>query len=107
VRGSRTVFAGELLIKKLLEEERMGVMTFADAVVERVLALLKERDMTRYRLEQLSGISHGHLQRIMTDKRKNITVKTVAMLANGFGITLAEFFDHPLFTFSNFDIEEN
>ena len=82
-------------------------MSFADAVVKRVFALLKERNMTRYRLELLSGINHGHMQRIIKGGRKNITVKTVAMLANGFGMTLSEFFDDPLFTFSNLDIDES
>lgn len=82
-------------------------MSFADAVVARILALLKQNNMTRYRLEILSGIDHGHMQRIIRDKRKNITIKTVAMIANGFGLTLSQFFDDPIFDFANFDIEDN
>lgn len=81
-------------------------MSFNDAVVERVLALLKERNMTRYRLQQLSGITHGHMHRIMKDARKNITLKTVAMFARGFDMTIAEFLDDPLFSYDNLDMDE-
>ena len=82
-------------------------MSLADAVVERIHALLKERNMTRYRLEILSGIDHGHMQRIMKDQRKNITLKTVALLAKGFDMSLSEFLDHPLFSYTNLDLEDN
>ena len=68
---------------------------------------LKDENMTRDCLEVVSGINHGHMQRIMKDKRKNITLKSVAMIANGFGLTLSQFFDDPIFDFSNFDVEDN
>ena len=82
-------------------------MSFNEAVVQRVTALLKERGMTRYRLQIVSGISHGHMHRIMKDQRKNITLKTVALLAKGFDMSLSEFLDHPLFSYTNLDLEEN
>ena len=82
-------------------------MSFNEAVVNRVTSLLKERGMTRYRLQITSGISHGHMHRIMKDNRKNITLKTVALLAKGFDMTLSEVRDHPLFSYDNLDIEEN
>ena len=82
-------------------------MSFNEAVVNRVTSLLKERGMTRYRLQITSGISQAHMHRIMKDSRKNITLKTVALLAKGFNMTLSEFLDHPLFSYDNLDIEEN
>ena len=82
-------------------------MTFNQAVVERVNTLLEARQMTRYRLQITSGISHGHMHRIMKDQRKNITLKTVAMLAKGFGMSLCEFLDDPLFSYDNLDIDDN
>lgn len=81
-------------------------MSFNDAVVERILALLKERNMTRYRLEQLSGVEHGHMHRIMKHRRKNITLKTVALLAKGFDMSLSEFLNDPLFSYENLDMNE-
>lgn len=82
-------------------------MSFNEAVVQRVNGLLKERGMTRYRLQVLSGISHGHMHRIMKDNRKNITLKTVALLAKGFDMSLCEFLDHPLFAYDNLELEDS
>ena len=61
--------------------------------------------MTQYRLEQLSGIQHGHMQWIMSGKSKTVTLSTVLRLANGFGMTVAEFLDHDSFLFENLDVE--
>ena len=80
-------------------------MTVNDAVAKRVTQLLKEKQMTQYRLEQLSGIQHGHMQWIMSGKSKTVTLSTAMMLANGFGMTLIEFSDHDLFLFENLEVE--
>ena len=80
-------------------------MTVNDAVAKRVLALLRDRNMTQYRLEQLSGIQHGHMQWIMSGKSKTVTLSTVMMLAKGFGITTTEFLEDTLFSFENLEIE--
>lgn len=65
-------------------------MTVNDAVAKRIIKLLKEKNITQYRLEQQSGIQHGHMQWIMSGKSKTVTLSTVIMLANGFQMTLLE-----------------
>lgn len=80
-------------------------MTVNDAVAKRVIELLKEKKMTQYRLEQLSGIQHGHMQWIMSGKSKTVTLSTVLLLANGFGMTVLEFLDNALFLFENLEVE--
>ncbi|MBQ4325162.1 MAG: helix-turn-helix transcriptional regulator [Clostridia bacterium] len=80
-------------------------MTVNDAVSKRVVALLKEKNMTQYRLEQSSGIQHGHMQWIMKGKSKTVTLTTVMMLARGFGMTVLEFLDDDLFREGNLEIE--
>ena len=80
-------------------------MTVNDAVAKRIIALLAEKKMTQYRLEQLSGIQHGHMQWIMSGKSKTVTLSTVLLLANGFGMTLLEFLDDDMFLFENLDVE--
>ncbi|MBR7136201.1 MAG: helix-turn-helix transcriptional regulator, partial [Clostridia bacterium] len=67
--------------------------------------LLAERKMTQYRLEQLSGIQHGHMQWIMSGKSKTVTLSTVMMVANGFGMTVREFLDDQMFLFENLNVE--
>ncbi len=80
-------------------------MTVNDAVVKRVEELLDKKEMTQYRLEQLSGIQHGHMQWIMSGKSKTVTLSTVIRLANGFEMSLVEFLNNDKFLFENLEIE--
>ena len=80
-------------------------MSVNDAVAKRVAQLLKQRNMTQYRLEQLSGIQHGHMQWIMSGKSKTVTLSTVMMLANGFNMSLKEFLDDEIFLYENVEVE--
>lgn len=80
-------------------------MTVNDAVAKRVEGLLKEKNMTQYRLEQNSGIQHGHMQWIMSGKSKTVTLSTVMMLANGFGMTVIEFFYDDMFKYESLEVE--
>ena len=80
-------------------------MTVNDAVAKRVTQLLAEKKMTQYRLEQQSGIQHGHMQWIMSGKSKTVTLSTVSKLAHGFDMTLAEFLDDELFEYINLELE--
>lgn len=80
-------------------------MTVNDAVAKRIITLLAEKDMTQYRLEQLSGIQHGHMQWIMSGKSKTVTLSTVLRLANGFGMNIVEFLGDDSFLFENLDVE--
>ena len=72
-------------------------MTVNDAVATRILQLLTQKNMTQYRLEQQSGIQHRHMQWILNRKSKTVTLSTVMMIANGFGMTVLEFLDDDLF----------
>lgn len=80
-------------------------MTVNDAVKSRILFLLKKNNMTLYRLEQNSGIQHGHMQWIMSGKSKTVTLSTVMLLSHGFNITVTEFLDDDMFLFENLQVE--
>ena len=80
-------------------------MTLNDAVAKRIIQLLAEKKMTQYRLEQLSGIQHGHMQWILGGKSKTVTLSTVMMIAHGFGMTVLEFLDNDIFLFENLEVE--
>lgn len=80
-------------------------MTVNDAVAKRIAKLLAEKHMTQYRLEQLSGIQHGHMQWIMSGKSKTVTLSTVMMIAHGFGMTVLEFLNDDSFLYENIDVE--
>ena len=80
-------------------------MTVNDAVAKRIAKLLREKNMSQYRLEQESGIQHGSMQCIMNSRNKTVTLTTVMMLARGFGITLTEFLDDPVFQSEELELE--
>lgn len=79
--------------------------TLNDAVVERLCKYLGERDLTQYRLSQLSGVPFPTIKSIMQRRTKGISLKTVIMLANGLGITPSEFLNDEIFSADNLDLE--
>ncbi len=72
-------------------------MNFCEATAHRINQLLTERKMTMYRLEIESGISHGSMDYIINQRNKNITLKSIALIAKGFNMSLIEFLDAPVF----------
>lgn len=75
------------------------------AVAMRISKLLKEKNMTQYRLEQNSGILHGTMACIMSERNKTVTLSTIILIARGFNMTLQEFLNDPLFDDKNLNIE--
>lgn len=63
-----------------------------DYVLKRVTQLREERNWSLYRLAKEAGISYSTLSN--TFHRNNVpSVSTLMRICEGFGITLAEFFD--------------
>ena len=80
-------------------------LTVNDAVAKRISKLLREKDMSQYRLEQESGIQHGSMQCIMNGRNKTVTLSTVIMLAKGFYMTLTEFLNDEIFSSEDLEAE--
>ena len=81
-------------------------MTVNNAVAKRISALLREKNMSQYRLEQKTGIQHGSMQCIMNGRNKTETLSTVIMIARGFEISLTEFLNDELFLSDELEIEQ-
>ncbi len=79
-------------------------MNVNKAVALRVSELLLQKNMSQYRLEKNSGLSHSRVGCIMGEKNKTVTLSTVMLLAQGFNISLIEFLDSPYFDFDNLEI---
>ena len=80
-------------------------MTVNDAVSKRIAALLREKGMSQYKLEQESGIQHGSMQCIMNGRNKTVTLSTVMLIARGFGMSLTEFLDDSIFSFDELEFD--
>ena len=81
-------------------------MTVNDAVAKRITKLLKEKNMSQYRLEQDSGIQHGSMQCIMNGRNKTVTLSTVILIAKGFNMPLVEFLDDEIFCSEELELEQ-
>ena len=75
-----------------------------DVVVERLCKYLGARDLTQYKLAQLSGVPFPTIKSIMQRRTKNIKLSTIIMIADGLGITPSEFLDDKSFLAENLDI---
>ena len=80
-------------------------MTVNNAVAKRISELLKEKNISQYRLEQKTGIQHGSMQCIMNGRNKTVTLSTIIMIARGFDMTPSEFLDNEIFLSEELDIE--
>ena len=78
-------------------------MTLSKAVSQRIMDLLIKHEMSKYRLEQESGISHAGMRCLFNGRTKDVWLSTVAKVAVVFGLTLAEFFDDPIFKLPEID----
>ena len=67
------------------------------AVKDRLLELLGERRMSIRQLALESGVAPSSIKNILYGKSQNPGVVTIKMLCDGFGITIIEFFDTPVF----------
>ena len=74
------------------------------ALALRIQELLAEKKMTRYKLALESGIPHSTLKNIMHETINDNYLSTAILLAFGFGMTVSEFLDSPLFFEENLNI---
>lgn len=80
-------------------------MRLNQAVAIRIRAILKERNMTQYRLEQNSGVNHATMNCLLNTRYKGCNLTTVVLIIRAFGMTVAEFFDDPIFESEDLELE--
>jgi transcriptional regulator with XRE-family HTH domain len=79
------------------------MMTPTEAVAKRVSTLLKEKNMTTYRLAINSGLHEPTIRKILKLETKSTGLGIIIQLSNGFDMTLIEFLDDQLFDNDNFN----
>lgn len=80
-------------------------MTINQALALRIKELLQSKNMSQYRLEQNSGVSHSQLGFILKNRNNSVNFKTVIMIAQGFDMSLLEFLDSPYFDCEKLNID--
>ena len=79
-------------------------MTTVQAVALRVADLLIKHKMSRYKLCRKIAMSEMTLKHILNGDNKRIYLDTIMLLAEGFDMTIQQFFDCELFNDDNIEI---
>ena len=66
---------------------------------------MNKKNITQYKLAQLSGVPFATIKSIMQRRTKGITLKTIIMLADGLGLSGSEFIDDKDFLIENLDLD--
>jgi len=83
-----------MLIKKIWEDTHLDTVA---AVKNRILELCGEHDISINKLASISALPPSSVKNILYGKSQNPKLLTIKMICDGLGITLAEFFDTPVF----------
>lgn len=68
------------------------IMDFSDLIALKIKELMKEKDMTIYKLETLSGVYSSTIAQFLTRKTKTIRLENLLFLCEALGISLSDFF---------------
>lgn len=80
-------------------------MKLSKAFALKVSKLLNERNISKYRLEKETGITHSALRYIFNEANADIRFSTICKVVAFFGLTLPQFFDDPIFDLTTLDYE--
>ena len=81
-------------------------MKLNEAFASRVKQLLKEKNMTQYKLAQETGLYQSTMTDILTCKYKTPNFKNMSLIIKALGVSMSEFFDSDYFNFDTLEIEE-
>lgn len=82
------------------------MMSLNEAFSIRVKELLKEKNMTQYRLTQETGLYPSTMNYILSCKTKASNFKTMALIIRALGVSITDFFDSPVFDLNNLEIDD-
>ena len=80
-------------------------MKLQKAIALRISNLLIANNMTRYALCKKELIPEQTLKNIIDERNQDIKLTTLCKIADGFNLSLLEFFNDNLFDKNNIDIE--
>lgn len=80
-------------------------MTLNKAFAMRVSNLLIEKNLSKYKLERETGITHSAMRYIFNEVNKEVKFSTIVKIAEFFDMSLSEFFDDELFKYENLEVD--
>ncbi len=80
-------------------------MKLSTAVALRISNILREKNMSQYRLEKNIAMPHNTMKTLMREKNSGVNLKTVMQIIRGLDMTTAQFFDDPIFESEDLEID--
>ncbi len=80
-------------------------MKLNEAISSRIRELLIQNNMSQYKLEQLSGLTHNTMLCIMSGRYQSCNLKTLMKIITAFNISVSDFFACENFNLDNLIIE--
>lgn len=80
-------------------------MNLNRAFALRLSKLLSEKNMSKYKLEKETGLTHSALRYIFNEVNVDVKFSTIVKVCNAIKIPLADFFDDELFNLENLDTD--
>ncbi len=72
-------------------------MELSDMIGERITNLCKENNLSINRLAAICGLRQSTVSNILNGNSKNPTISSIKKICDGLEISLADFFDDPVF----------
>ena len=83
----------------------MKTLNLNRAFALRLSALLNEKQMSKYRLEKESGLTHSALRYIFNEVNSDVKFSTIVKVCNALNISISEFFNDKLFDIKNLEFD--
>ena len=80
-------------------------MTLNKAFALRISDLLIKNNMSKYKLEKESGLTHSAIRYIFNEVNKDVRFSTICKVVSAFNMTLEEFFNDDLFKLENLNFD--
>jgi len=80
-------------------------MTYSDAIIKRLNALCKERNITVNKLATLAGLNQATVRDLMIGNSKVPKLDTLHRIATGLDMTVSELLDFPELNETRFENE--
>lgn len=78
-------------------------MSISECVSTRIRELLKQRNLTIYKLEQLSCISHSTMKSLLNNHYNACNLKTLFQIVDALNLSVSDFFASDIFNLQNVD----
>lgn len=72
-------------------------MTISKSVSTRIRDILYKRNISIYKLTDISGLSKGTITSLLYNRYDSVNLKTLFIIMQSLNISVLEFFDCPLF----------